>query len=378
MNDKLDSSAVALEDWGARRNRILDTYFRGALRERYERIAGGRRSGHELSRPLPGHCRRAAHSTGRRGTGRLARPTASAISARETQIAELEPGNLYRLHVEVLPKVEMMALLLVPHAAATRAAPAVICQHGYGGLAGVGHGVRHARYASNYMNGCGHRLAAAGYVVLAPHIVCSPPGVGEDRVWLDRLARMSNRSLLGFEMFELSRMIDYLQTRTEVLPDRIGMYGISQGGMSTLFAAACDTRIRAAVCSCYFNDRWRKLFEPEHLRRRGEEEGLDYGAYLYGTEDDKFNPWAAPLWPDSVLASLICPRPFMAEVGRYDSVIDWRDATLLSSTGCGRSTPSSASPSAPRSASPSGAAMRCSTMGPKRFLERWLRSDLDG
>ena len=38
MDDRLDSSAAALEQWGARRNRMLDTYFRGALRERYEHV----------------------------------------------------------------------------------------------------------------------------------------------------------------------------------------------------------------------------------------------------------------------------------------------------------------------------------------------------
>ena len=267
MDDRLDSTVAALEEWGARRNRMLDTYFRGALRERYERL----RAAAALDTSSLDRYQAAADVLRTRlideGLGGWpARP--STIGARETQIAELEPGNLYRVHVEVLPGVEMMALLLVPHAAATRAAPAVICQHGYGGSPewAMGFGTPGV---SNYMNGCGHRLAAAGYVVLAPHIVCSPPGVGEDRVWLDRLARMGNRSLLGFEMFEFSRMIDFLQTRPEVLPERIGMYGISQGGMSTLFAAACDTRIRAAVCSCYFNDRWRKLFEPEHLRRQG-------------------------------------------------------------------------------------------------------------
>ena len=375
MNDKLDSTAAALEEWGARRNRMLDTYFRGALRERYERL----RAAAALDTSSLDRYQAAADVLRTRlideGLGGWpARP--ATIGARETQIAELEPGNLYRVHVEVLPGVEMMALLLVPHAAATRAAPAVICQHGYGGSPewAMGFGTPGV---SNYMNGCGHRLAAAGYVVLAPHIVCSPPGVGEDRVWLDRLARMGNRSLLGFEMFEFSRMIDFLQTRPEVLPERIGMYGISQGGMSTLFAAACDTRIRAAVCSCYFNDRWRKLFEPEHLRRRGEEEGLDYGAYLYGTEDDKFNPWAAPLWPDRVLASLICPRPFMAEVGRYDSVIDWRDATaefdrvraIYGELGIAERAEISL-------AKWGGHEMFYD--GPKRFLERWLRCGRDG
>jgi hypothetical protein len=59
---------------------------------------------------------------------------------------------------------------------------------------------------------------------------------------------------------------------------------------------------------------------------RSREEGLKYEAYLNLPEDDKFNPLAAPLVPDHLLGALICPRPFMVEIGRYDPVIYWRDA----------------------------------------------------
>ncbi len=235
---------------------------------------------------------------------------------------------LYRVYVNVIDEVEMPALMLIPRAAEGAEgtpAPAVICQHGYGGSPewAMGFGTADKQ---NYMNGLGHRLASAGYVVIAPQIVCSPPGAGQDRVHLDRLARLSGRSLLGFEMFELSRVIDYLQTRSEVTPGRIGMYGVSQGGKSTLFLSALDTRIAAAVCSCYFNNRWNKMIEPEHLALHSREQGRDYAAYLNLSEDDKFNPMAAPLVPDHLLGALICPRSFMVEIGRYDPVIYWRDA----------------------------------------------------
>ena len=81
-----------------------------------------------------------------------------------------------------------------------------------------------------------------------------------------------------------------------------------------------DTRIAAAVCSCYFNNRGNKMIEPEYLAVHGAEEGLDYAAYLNLPEDDKFNPLAAPLVPDHLLGALICPRPFMVEIGKRDPV----------------------------------------------------------
>lgn len=127
-------------------------------------------------------------------------------------------------------------------------------------------------------------------------------------------------------MFELSRVVDWLQSRPEVLPERIGMYGISQGGKSTLYFSALEPRIRAAVCSCYYNNRWNKMLEDRLLAELGQREGLAYRSYLVTDEDDKFNIYSAALWPDHLLAALTCPRPFMVEIGRHDPVIYWQDA----------------------------------------------------
>ncbi len=43
------------------------------------------------------------------------------------------------------------------------------------------------------------------------------------------------------------RTIDYLQTRPDVDPERIGMIGISKGGIETWLAAAVDDRVKVAV-----------------------------------------------------------------------------------------------------------------------------------
>lgn len=47
--------------------------------------------------------------------------------------------------------------------------------------------------------------------------------------------------------YDLQRLIDYLVTRTDVNADRIGMGGISMGGMETYMAAAVDPRIKVVV-----------------------------------------------------------------------------------------------------------------------------------
>jgi dienelactone hydrolase len=47
--------------------------------------------------------------------------------------------------------------------------------------------------------------------------------------------------------YDLWRAIDYLLTRRDVDPGRIGMLGVSMGGIQTYYAAAVDTRIAAVV-----------------------------------------------------------------------------------------------------------------------------------
>ncbi len=48
-------------------------------------------------------------------------------------------------------------------------------------------------------------------------------------------------------VWDLMRLIDYLETRPDVDPARIGVMGISKGGMETYLAAAVDPRIAVAV-----------------------------------------------------------------------------------------------------------------------------------
>src|SRR5437764_8305349 len=48
-------------------------------------------------------------------------------------------------------------------------------------------------------------------------------------------------------VWDVMRLIDYLETRDDVDPKRIGLIGISKGGIETYLAAAADSRIAVAV-----------------------------------------------------------------------------------------------------------------------------------
>lgn len=60
----------------------------------------------------------------------------------------------------------------------------------------------------------------------------------------------SGLPLSGIQVFENMRAVDYLQTRPEVDPAKIGITGASGGGNQTMYAAAWDERFGAAVPVC--------------------------------------------------------------------------------------------------------------------------------
>ena len=84
------------------------------------------------------------------------------------------------------------------------------------------------------------------------------------------------RNTARFEIWDGMRAIDYLQSRPEVDPQRIGCTGNSGGGTQTSYLMALDDRIRAAAPSCYHHglsaaagDHRAPGRRAEHLRPTG-------------------------------------------------------------------------------------------------------------
>lgn len=93
-------------------------------------------------------------------------------------------------------------------------------------------------------------LARKGYVVLT----YDPIGQGE-RKWLgngnhDTLRRkiiLSGMEVSGLMFWDSIRAIDYLSSRPEVDPSRIGVTGVSGGGFNALYTAALDERVQVVA-----------------------------------------------------------------------------------------------------------------------------------
>jgi dienelactone hydrolase len=98
-------------------------------------------------------------------------------------------------------------------------------------------------------------LAQRGYVVIAPDALAfeernwsNPSGEAEYFELATRLVQ--GKTLLAKCLHDVSAALDYLATRPEVDPLRIGFIGHSYGGRMSIWAPAVDERIRAAVSNC--------------------------------------------------------------------------------------------------------------------------------
>jgi dienelactone hydrolase len=98
----------------------------------------------------------------------------------------------------------------------------------------------------------------------------------------------------GVECWNGIRAIDYLQTRPEVDPDRIGVTGISGGGAATFWIAAADERVKVAVPVSGMSD-------LECYVKNKVINGHCDCMFLYNTYG----------WDWTTIAALVAPRPLL-------------------------------------------------------------------
>ncbi len=246
-------------------------------------------------------------------------------------VADYERFRLDRVWLQVREGLRMDALLLTPHQPLTGAdgrSPAVVCQHGMNGTPEQACGLDPDHNTSSY-NYCGVRLAEAGFVVVAPHEVGGfgvlqggahyvggkpeLPHYGA-RNFLHRHGELMGVNLMGMDLYHVSRAVDYLTTLPHVAAERLGFYGLSQGGLSALWLPAADTRLKATVCAAYFGHRLPTMVDPG---------GDNYVAYIDTAEEDHFYWGVLSEFSDWEILTLTCPRAFMVEAGKQDLAAYW-------------------------------------------------------
>jgi hypothetical protein len=244
-------------------------------------------------------------------------------------IEETSKYTAQRMRLEIVPGLETYAIEIIPKGGATRGG--LLAQHGYAGSPEMVCGFTATANDKDYAyRSLGIRAAERGFHVVAvfhpfaygtTNDVCDAklPGFEQHslsygRNRLNRLCTMLDGTLFGLDMMASSRGVDLLLRATGV-NNRIGMYGLSQGGMSALYLPALDPRIKASVSAAYFNWRFVKLVGPTRAT-----------CYLDWTDEGQFFSDVVRCFSDCDVVSLICPRAFAVEAGVHDGAVDFEKA----------------------------------------------------
>jgi dienelactone hydrolase len=188
--------------------------------------------------------------------------------------------------------LRLPAYLFLPPQA-DRPQPAVVVFPGHGTIAQT------AGLEKSYQRANALELARAGFVTLT----VEPRGFGRlgavGHLRIDSAARLVGRTWYGLLVQDGLRAIDYLLTRPEVDPSRIGAAGIGAGGALAMYAAALDERVRVAFVNSYLGKYIVTSLDEEHCPCNDVP-----GILRYAEMGD--------------VASLIAPRPVMFANGQRD------------------------------------------------------------
>jgi len=114
-------------------------------------------------------------------------------------------------------------------------------------------------------------------------------------------ALLLGQTMIGWRVWDAMRTIDWIETRPELDAKRVGCAGVSGGGTCSLFSAALDPRLKAAMVSCYLNTFRSCIMSLSHC----------VDNYVPGILN----------WAEMYdVAGLIAPRPFFSEAGERDAI----------------------------------------------------------
>ena len=131
-------------------------------------------------------------------------------------------------------------------------------------------------------------------------------------------------------VWDLMRLIDYLETRPDVDPTRIGVTGFSKGGMETYLAAAVDPRIAVAVPMigvqsfqwALDNDMWMSrvgTFQAAADGAAKDAGAAKIDAVFVRTFYDRVAPGIYTQFDGPAMLPLIAPRPLLVINGDSDA-----------------------------------------------------------
>jgi dienelactone hydrolase len=216
-------------------------------------------------------------------------PERTPLNPQITRVIEKNGYSIEHIIFESQPEFYVTSSLYIPENL-SEPAPAILYVSGH-----TQDGYRADTYQHKIVN-----LVHKGFIVFA----MDPVGQGERLEYFDPetgssvigsptrehsyagvQAFLTGHSLAGVMTWDGIRAVDYLLTRDEVDPDRIGITGRSGGGTQTSYIAAMDDRIYAAAPEAYITNFTRLLqsIGPQDAEQNlpaGIKHGIDHADFL--------------------------------------------------------------------------------------------------
>lgn len=185
-------------------------------------------------------------------------PAKTPLNEKVLKVSQENGFKVEKVIFESLPKRYVTANLYLPDGTGPFPASIELCGHGLNGKL-------HSEEA--------RLMALNGIAVL----VVDPIGQGERVQLLDENDKSATRgvttehtllnagceligsSLAAYEWWDNHRAIDYLETRSDIDKNRLGVYGSSGGGTQTTYLIGLEDRLKVACICSYFSQRERVL-----------------------------------------------------------------------------------------------------------------------
>lgn len=160
-----------------------------------------------------------------------------------TDTVLIEKGFIYTEETEKVP-----VLIYKPVTPGLKSFPVVICLHGTGGSK-EDESIKNMLYKFSKMGIMGVAIDARyhGERIQGGANKSEQYVEAITRAWKNSDAHKQQHPFYYDTVYDLWRLTDYLITRLDVQVNRIGMMGISMGGIETWMAASVDKRIKVAV-----------------------------------------------------------------------------------------------------------------------------------
>ncbi|MGQ9683813.1 MAG: dienelactone hydrolase family protein [Anaerolineae bacterium] len=223
------------------------------------------------------------------------------VTARTVTVEE-RPGYILEKLLLDLNGLEAVPAYFVRPLSASERLPTILFNHSHGGhydlgkdeLLTSGYALQQPPYAEE--------LTRLGYAALCIDHWCFGERRGRTESETFKQMLWQGQVLWGMMVYDSLRAVDYVISRPDVDPARLGTLGLSMGSTMAWWVAALEPRLKVCVDICCLSD-YQALIETR---------GLDgHGIYYYV-------PRLLQHFTTAEINALIAPRPHLGLAGNYD------------------------------------------------------------